>query len=295
MATNNNGREERKKRIMERGSDRMALITGRIQNIPLSPPPSPASAEYHHSRHESLPSAPSPLPGQHYMPTQFHKNGNPEDKNDASDTSLLKYDSSMEVSRGKSFVTGNQTVEPQIYNYDTSLDTMRPSLDQNTMRKPSAGTSLVQMASVDAKQLPEYRRQKPTIFSSRKLNSCILSSENTRASCSLVVALLVVLSYVDYPLLGINIVNSESIVASRPLYIVLLTDITIVLARLYIEKAKEFEEAEEERSFPNEDGHSWTGAVKVLERGLVVYQAIRGVFIDFSVYVVVVICGISLV
>jgi hypothetical protein len=43
-----------------------------------------------------------------------------------------------------------------------------------------------------------------------------------------------------------------------------------------------------------EDGDNWVGAVKLLERGLTVYQAVRGIFIDCSVYLVVVICALSL-
>lgn len=85
--------------------------------------------------------------------------------------------------------------------------------------------------------------------------------------------------------------KSESVVASRPLYIILLTDVTIVLARMILVRR---EDVEEERVVVPQDGHNWVEAVKLLERGLVVYQAIRGVFIDFSVYVVVVICGLSL-
>lgn len=112
-----------------------------------------------------------------------------------------------------------------------------------------------------------------------------------RIFCALIIAFLVVLSYVDYALFGVNLVKSESVVASRPLYIILLTDVTIVLARMILVRR---EDVEEERVVVPQDGHNWVEAVKLLERGLVVYQAIRGVFMDFSVYVVVVICGLSL-
>ncbi|MCV5003180.1 hypothetical protein OFM39_26305, partial [Escherichia coli] len=58
---------------------------------------------------------------------------------------------------------------------------------------------------------------------------------------------LVVLSCIDYPLFGRNIVSSESVVASRPLYSLLLTDVTIVVARLYLENRRAQEEEEEEK------------------------------------------------
>ena len=93
--------------------------------------------------------------------------------------------------------------------------------------------------------------------------------------------------------------RSESVVASRPLYILLLTDITIVFTLLYLEnrdvRGLEDEEEEVMPQVQDDHGHNWAQAVKFMERGLVIYQAIRGIFIDCSVYAVVVICGLSLV
>lgn len=86
--------------------------------------------------------------------------------------------------------------------------------------------------------------------------------------------------------------KSGSVVASRPLYILLLTDVTIVLARL-LSAQRSPEEAVDERKAPREENQNWDGAVKVLERGLVAYQTVRAVFIDCSIYMVVVICGLS--
>ena len=141
--------------------------------------------------------------------------------------------------------------------------------------------------------------QKPRFFTSKRLNSSIIASETTRIFCALIIAFLVVLSYVDYPLFGRNIVRSESVVASRPLYILLLTDITIVFTLLYLEnrdvRGLEDEEEEVMPQVQDDHGHNWAQAVKFMERGLVIYQAIRGIFIDCSVYAVVVICGLSLV
>ncbi|CAM8979025.1 unnamed protein product [Rhodiola kirilowii] len=133
-------------------------------------------------------------------------------------------------------------------------------------------------------------------FSARKISSCIIASEPTRSICSLTIALLVVFSYIDKPVLGWNLVKSESIVASRPLYILLLTDLSIIFARLHLERRKIIEYADEEQTTStSREGQTWAGAVKVLENGLVVYQTIRAVFIDFSIYTVVVVLGLSFV
>lgn len=163
-------------------------------------------------------------------------------------------------------------------------------VDGSIKTQTPADTTPVKKSQTNKDQLLNRRRQ-TNFFTSKRLNLCIVESENMRIMCSLIIALLVVLSYVDYTLFGMNIVNSESVVASRPLYIILLTDVTIVMARLVYFREADEEEREVSSSQDNE-GQSWAEAVKLLERGLAVYQAIRGIFIDFSVYVVVVICGL---
>ncbi|KAK4764972.1 hypothetical protein SAY86_026062 [Trapa natans] len=139
---------------------------------------------------------------------------------------------------------------------------------------------------------PPPCQQKPDLFSSKRLNSCILESERTRGCCAFILAVLVVLSYVSYPLFGSHVVKSGSVVASRPLYILLLADVTIVFARL-LSMPRNFEETAEERKVTREENQNWVEAVKVLERGLVAYQTVRAIFIDCSIYMVVVICGLS--
>jgi hypothetical protein len=195
---------------------------------------------------------------------------------ETSDSTLLKHEGNDEVSGGNTFGIGCEG-EPQLNKI-----------------KPSLGASVVERTSTDREPLPKPRMQQPKLFTSRGINSCIIASESTRVISALIIAFLVVLSYVDYPLFGRNIVKSESVVASRPLYILLLTDVTIVLARLYLERRRDSDEAEEERGVPREDAHNWETAEKILERGLVVYQIVRAIFIDCSVYAVVVICGLSL-
>lgn len=48
-------REERRRRIVERGSDRLALITGSIQSLDSPLTPSPKSRNYSHIRTQSAP------------------------------------------------------------------------------------------------------------------------------------------------------------------------------------------------------------------------------------------------
>ncbi|GAB2216691.1 hypothetical protein Droror1_Dr00024468 [Drosera rotundifolia] len=140
-------------------------------------------------------------------------------------------------------------------------------------------------------------RPKCCFFTAKELSSCITASEITRVFCSILIALLVVLSYIDYPLLGINIVNSKSIIAAKPLYMLLLTDITILVGHLVLARRKRIELLHEQDMKGDEEdgGETWASAVRILERGLVAHQTIRAIFIDCSLYVVIISCGLSLI
>ncbi|KAK9690287.1 hypothetical protein RND81_09G118400 [Saponaria officinalis] len=148
----------------------------------------------------------------------------------------------------------------------------------------------------DSKSEPISRHHRSSIlFCAKELSTSIITSESTRIISSISIALVVVLSFIDRPLIGINIVNSKSIVAMRPLYMLLVTEFTILIAYLVVERRRRAEDFDEYRRVVNEGGISWERAVRVLERGLVAHQMIRALFIDFSVYVVIVVCVLSLV
>ncbi|KAK7255344.1 hypothetical protein RIF29_28752 [Crotalaria pallida] len=350
MASNNNvngEKGERRRRIAERGSDRMALITGRINALPPTqnsgtssptqrqPPRHAQSLSYHHhepdladdlvnprhSRPHSL--SPAFYSDYHEDQDQDHHTGSAEVKHVASNpSSRLKHQSGFKYSNFNNFDniveeepliqeesgtiseinyqksehddgaktktspvtsrTQNGALDTKTKTSSVTSRTQNGALDTKT--KTSSVTSRTRNGALGTKQQTKPGRQKHTFFSSRELNLCILASETTRALSSLIIALLVVFFYMI----------SESIVATRPPYIVLLTDITIVLAHLHRIKAKVSEEAEGESVEAHGDEHNWGDAVKLMERGLVAYQAIRGIFIDCSIYIVVVVCGISL-
>ncbi|TMW93385.1 hypothetical protein EJD97_011815 [Solanum chilense] len=131
-----------------------------------------------------------------------------------------------------------------------------------------------------------------SLFSLRDINSCIIISENKRIICSVMISLLVVLSYAHIPL---SIARSNSFVASRPLYILLLTDFTIVIARIVRKEVISDEERAKDTERVKDFGQNLDGALSILEYGLVLYQTIRAIFIDCSFYLVIVICGLTLV
>ncbi|RDX66427.1 hypothetical protein CR513_54806, partial [Mucuna pruriens] len=309
MASNNDGgKDERRRRIAERGSDRMALITGRINQLPPTPHSTASSPTFrnHIPRHAQSLSATAVsgsqsdnynYPNRHQRPQslsvfavdyQEDLTGGAEDKRGAS-ISRLKHQGGFRYSHLENFEFKPEE-EPLVQesNVITEANNQVSEDDDAKMRAPSVVTSRAAINSANEikPQKPRQpRRHKPTFFSSRELNSCILASEPTRALSSLIIALVVVFCYMI----------SERALASKPLFLVLLTDVTIVLARLYRGKASVLEETEGEKVEAPGSGHNWGDAVKLMERGLVAYQAIRGVFIDCSIYLVVVVCGTSFI
>lgn len=85
----------------------------------------------------------------------------------------------------------------------------------------------------------------------------------------------------------------ESLVAFRPLFVVVFIDLVIVGVKLlsYARMRKEESKHEEEE----EEDNGLDGAMKLFELGLVLHQLIGAIFIDCSFYMVVVILGLSLV
>ncbi|KAH7866589.1 hypothetical protein Vadar_022359 [Vaccinium darrowii] len=264
ITTGGEAARRRRQRIAERGSDRMALITGRIQTLP--PPPNSPSSSLSSTKHLHTQSSPALLFQDQTFPQppltssdQIHV-VNKSEEDDGSGTSA-KHDLSNKLSRGNAFNFRGKG-EPQLSKCETNIGaTQAPEVEAKNEEQPLHVTPKAPKTSV----------------------------EIIRVFCAVIIALLVVLSNINLPR---NIVKSRSTIASQPLYILLLTDVTIVVVRL-LEKRRSFDKAEEGEK--REIHGNWMGAFKILEIGLVFYQIIRALFIDCSFYMVVVICGLSLV
>lgn len=122
-----------------------------------------------------------------------------------------------------------------------------------------------------------------TFINPSDVSSAINASRVTRLCCSIFVALLVVASY-----LGLSqLINT--VISFRPLYLVLLTNLTVVIARLVSGKQRR-------RRQNSTDSSEWDSQLaKTLEIGMVLQSLIDAVFIDCSVYAIVLVCGLSLV
>ncbi|PIN10822.1 hypothetical protein CDL12_16593 [Handroanthus impetiginosus] len=250
-------RETRRKKISSQEADRMAMITGRIQ-IP-DPGPLNSSSFSNLSQDERKEEA---LFQDHY--------------NHCGDNlpNIQTHNSHVELSE------------------ENNLSDLH-NLDE---KEEEAARSLVLTPRVSHRSNDTNLPERPfeyhlSSITPKDINFSIISSENTRALCSFVIAVLVVLSHINLPH---NVVKPKSLIADRPLYAVLLTDMLIVAARLALYSMGREEDDNTETSF-GRDGDNWEGAVKLLEWGLVLHQTLRAIFIDCSFYLVIVVCGLSLV
>ncbi|KAI3463344.1 hypothetical protein Pfo_020007 [Paulownia fortunei] len=257
-------KQERRRKIISRGTDRMALITGRIQS--LDPDPFFKSSSFSTPRRDHLPaqharssSEPAAANDQAPLLQDDHRHGG----DDTPDT-VSRHDNDEEVSKGN--------------------DSGGRVSDLQKLEEKEVATLTSDNANLPEKPLGYLLSS----LTPNVINFSIISSEDTRVVCSVVLAILVVLSHVNLPP---NVVKPKSLIAYRPLYVLLLTDVFIVAARLapYTQIRKE----DKEKKIV-EDEQNWGGAVKLLELGLVLHQTIRALFIDCSFYLVIVICGLSL-
>ncbi|XP_057957381.1 uncharacterized protein LOC131150583 [Malania oleifera] len=283
MATSS--REARRRKIMERSSDRLALITGRIQSLPspstISSPP-----------HDSLPAL-SSTPLTSHLTDQSSVSSHVLDKDSGS--MLLKHDSDSE-SGLVDINNGGTRVEPHLGKGEASIEAVRHPASEVSDKVHSSILSSASEKTISpsgTEQQPEKQIPYHRFFNPKQISFAITASESTRIFCSVIVAALGVLSHLGFPLLGSNFM--KTFIFSRPLFLVLLTNLTIVLAQLF-EKQKGLDRAEKGASkVSSEDGYGWAEQIgQVLEVGLVFQKIVDTVFMDCSVYVMVVICGLSL-
>ncbi|XP_041019373.1 uncharacterized protein LOC121261197 [Juglans microcarpa x Juglans regia] len=288
-------REARRRKILERGSDRLALIAGRLQTLPSSS-----------SQDENATTLGSDPPSQVVIPSD--PDLQPHDSNQttvplhgddkASGSLLLKRDSISNVSETNAY-DGGSNITPSIHQCETGIKAVRaPSSEVSGKEVHSPMVSLIDQNSsastLSLEQHLEHQTQRHRFFTPNQISSAITASENTRLLCSITIALLVVLSYQGFPLLGSYII--KTIISFRPLYLLLLTNVTVVLARLLFYKQRGFERAaQDENEASSLNGFGWAEQVsRSLETGLVMQNALNAVFMDCSVYAIVVICGLSL-
>ncbi|XP_024986571.1 uncharacterized protein LOC112521812 [Cynara cardunculus var. scolymus] len=240
----------RRRRIIEKGSDRLALITGRAPNIP-SPPSPTSAAQSHHSYTSSCPSAITHLPDQVV----------PSDEN-----------------RDPSFKSESAGIKSQPV-LRKSESTKRPASKPNEKRSSPKKSPKSELKTY------LYKTVGPN-----QLRPAILASQNTRRKCSFIAGIITLLSYVGFPILGSYII--KNVILSRPLFLLLFINVTIMVGPLVLDAAKMIEQGANggsstaEADFPDHLGSPF-------EWGMLFKTSLSAFFMDSCIYSVVVVCGIS--
>lgn len=264
----------RRKKILERGSDRMTFITHRIQSLDdRSPDPDSSSSAARFSRTQSVPVSVTEA-------DRFSECGSDE-------ISRLPFNYGL-TDGVRDRMNSLQVIEATAKGEE---DSVAPFYSE--VKEPTADDPRISKASNKTLMFPKFVcNQLSSYFTPKDINSCVISSENTRLFCSIMMAILVVIAYANLPQ---HVVRSKSITASRPLYVLLVTDFIIVILQQCFTKQNATKVEVEKPESRQEDGSNWDEAVRVLEWGLVLYQTVRAIFIDCSFFTVIVVCGFSLI
>ncbi|KAG6437756.1 hypothetical protein SASPL_102684 [Salvia splendens] len=114
-----------------------------------------------------------------------------------------------------------------------------------------------------------------TLFTPDQIRSAVAASENTRMFCSIAAAVLVIASFVGVPIVGLL-----GIILFRPFYLLLLTNITVVLGRLIVGSRSRRRSNAGRNDLADQLG-------RALELGLLMKKIVGAVSMDFSIYAVV--------
>ncbi|KAG7540633.1 hypothetical protein ISN45_Aa07g008100 [Arabidopsis thaliana x Arabidopsis arenosa] len=270
MATNS--REARRRKILERGSDRLAFITGQINGAPPPPPPdsiSSLSQSHLQSSPDTIPPRDQILKAQEIAFTSHQEN--------ISDAAMLdNADHIIHQSRAES-------LQPQ--RHTETLSAASASYPRDTTIHPSLTTSSVQNPSVV--DLGASQAFIPVVsfvnaITPKHIGAAIDASEYARMFTALAIALVVILSHLGFSSLG-------NIVSFRPVFLLLLTDATIVLGRVLLSHHGDSSSA----SGTVMSGQGMMDQVgNALEMVMMMKKIMDALLMDFSLYAVILICGL---
>ncbi|GMG99046.1 hypothetical protein Nepgr_000886 [Nepenthes gracilis] len=285
MATGS--REARRRRILEGGSDRLAFITGRAQA------PSTAQQDPDCTGRCSPPLISHQLdPEPHFscqQPTVSHN------EDITFNFTSPKHD---HVSQSNQIDTFGDGSTEELLSRQAETDLMPSKSPQSQLYHEAESPREIQGApphsAINAVHHPAPKIHLDDPFAYQTITSAVAATEQTRVFCSLTMAFLVVLSYMRFPIVGSKLISG--IIQFCPLFLVLLTNVALILHQLLSEKLKGFKKYEEEAGkSPTVDGcYGWADeAGKSLEMVFIAQCLIGALFMDCSVYTIVVICGLS--
>ncbi|KFK29887.1 hypothetical protein AALP_AA7G191800 [Arabis alpina] len=274
-----NSREARRKKILERGSDRLAFITGQINTAP-SPPSSDSTSlsQSHLQTEESVPD--TVLTRDQILTSQEIALTN-QQENISGALMLDNTDHIIHQSRAES-------LQPR--KYTETLAEAPASDPRDSTLQPSPATSSAQPPSVvdlGASQAFSPLVNFVNAVTPNHIGAAIDASVYARMFSALVIALLVILSHFGFS-------SVSNIVSFRPVFLLLLTDVTIVLGMVLLSHRGDSSSASRrENSGTVMNGQGMVDQVgNALEMVMVIKKTMDAVSMDFSLYAVILICGL---
>ncbi|EOA17187.1 hypothetical protein CARUB_v10005458mg [Capsella rubella] len=269
MATNS--REARRRKILERGSDRLAFITGQINGVP--PPSDSSSSSLSHSLLQSLPD--SIPPPDHILNSQeiafTSQQGN--------------IPNAVVVDNADHIIHQNRAESLQPQRYAETLAEASASDPRDTTILPTPTTTSAQNPSVvdlGASQAFIPLASYVNTIKPKHIGAAIDATECVRMFSALAIALVCILSHLGFS----SLVN---IVSFRPVFLLILTDATIVLGRVLLSHSGDASSA----SGTVMNGQGIVDQVSnALETVMMVKKIMEALLMDFSLYAVILICGL---
>lgn len=268
MTEANNTRDaRRRRRILQQGSDRLAFIQGRIQTLPPPDPPHANGEEedYPNSVLQNRVDTERTITETLTLPEKHHSE-------------------SENLSFPNSEVEPEHLPEPQSQSQSQSQPQPPPTTHQDSSNEIS------QQQTRDE----EFHPRSFNFINPSDVTNAIDASRFTRLCCSIIVALLVVASYLGFSLI-------KTVISFRPLYLVLLTNSSFVVAKIISGKQRDSDERLRRRqnraivSASADSSDQYAQLAKTLEIGMVLKTVADAVFMDCAVYAIVLICSLSLV
>ncbi|URD83858.1 hypothetical protein MUK42_19106 [Musa troglodytarum] len=269
-------REARRRRILERGTDRLAFITGQARSVPdSSPPPSP-----------------SPPP-----PKEAHPKTSVAPLSEDEGATISRF--SDQYRSQASGPAGERTESDEIHGdkkeddicacesgNEAKAKTVRSGRDSEPLTGAMAPRPSDEVVDAALPTAPRVKEQ--LMFSSKQVSHSVAASENIRLIGAVVIALLVILSNHGYAFSGAVM---GSILNFRPLFLVMLTDVTVVLGLLITNRGTDAQENERARMGKQE--HGWPSNIgDTLEVWWMLRTVSSAVFMDCSICAVIMIAGL---
>lgn len=278
------GREARRRRILEGGQDRLALITGRKPNLSSDTTSDPDS------------SPPFIPPNHHHdLKSRLHFN-QPSASQDEDKSSLLTsstQDQAAKYGQHDALLDRNEE-EPFVRKPESATVATRAPPTEDSHKGESSSTAPKTLLTASDAALRLAQQIPIGNLSSQQVSIAVAETEHDRMLCALTVAILVVLSYAGFPVVSTTVFRW--IILFRPLFLVLITNITLIVRRLLPDNQKNLSRGvKDHNSSLLGDGYAWAEeAGRALELGLMLQNVVSALFMDCSVYATIVVFGLSL-